>query len=161
MLFHWLCPQKVLSYRPMLWKIWKRLIWIRECCRCLNFSFRIYFPILDYFKAAFPLTKFVCKILSSFATQKDPSYLPWQPWATWHKQKWSLSPRQVMQVLLWHNHRYLKNIDCSSFVMCPLLAPHLPRHFWLFFFFFLAAANNSTKETNKADGTCHWSVFLS
>jgi hypothetical protein len=31
-------------------------------------------------------------------------------------------------------HRYLKNIDCSSFVMCLLLAPHLPRHFWLLFF---------------------------
>ncbi len=29
-------------------------------------------------------------------------------------------------------HRYLKNIDCASFVMCPLLAPHLPVHFWLF-----------------------------
>jgi len=47
-------------------------------------------------------------------------------------------------------HRYLKNIDCSSFVMCPLLAPHLPRHFWLF----LAAATNSTNETNKAGSTC-------
>ncbi len=41
-------------------------------------------------------------------------------------------------------HRYLKNIDCSSFVMCPLLAPHLP------FFAFFAAATNSTYETNKA-----------
>jgi hypothetical protein len=57
------------------------------------------------------------------------------------------------------NHRYLKKIDCSSFVMCPLLVPHLPRHFRLFFSF-LAAANNSTKETNKAGGTCHWSVYL-
>jgi hypothetical protein len=30
-------------------------------------------------------------------------------------------------------HRYLKNIDCSSFDICTLLAPHLPRHFWLLF----------------------------
>ncbi len=52
------------------------------------------------------------------------------------------------------DHRYLKNIDCSSFVMYPLLAPHLPRHFW-FVFFVLSVANNSTKETNKAGGTCH------
>ncbi len=34
------------------------------------------------------------------------------------------------------NHRYLKNIDCSSFVICPLLAPHLPRHFWPLLFYF-------------------------
>ncbi len=26
-------------------------------------------------------------------------------------------------------HTYLKNIDCLSFVLCPLLVPHLPRHF--------------------------------
>jgi hypothetical protein len=51
-------------------------------------------------------------------------------------------------------HRYLKNIDCSSFAMCLLLAPDLPRHFQLFFLF-LAAANNRTKETNKAGGMCH------
>ncbi len=42
-----------------------------------------------------------------------------------------------------YNHRYLKNIDCLSFVMCPLLAPHLPRHIF-------AAATNSTNETSKA-----------
>ncbi len=28
--------------------------------------------------------------------------------------------------------RYLKNIDCSCFVMCPLLAPHLLRAFFSF-----------------------------
>jgi hypothetical protein len=28
-------------------------------------------------------------------------------------------------------HRYLNNIDCSIFVICPLLEPHLPRHFML------------------------------
>ncbi len=26
-------------------------------------------------------------------------------------------------------HRYQKNIDCLSFVVCPPLAPHLRRHF--------------------------------
>jgi hypothetical protein len=30
------------------------------------------------------------------------------------------------------NHRYQKNIDSSSFVICLLLAPHFPMHFWLF-----------------------------
>jgi hypothetical protein len=45
-------------------------------------------------------------------------------------------------------HRYLKNIDCSSFVMRLL---HLKRAFLAFF----AAATNSTIETNKAGGTCH------
>ncbi len=54
------------------------------------------------------------------------------------------------------NHRYLKNIDCLSFVVCPLLAPHLPRHFPFF-----AAATNSTNETNKAGNTSHLSVYLS
>ncbi len=32
-----------------------------------------------------------------------------------------------MFIVLDSYHRYLKNIDCSSFVMCLLLAPHLPR----------------------------------
>ncbi len=38
--------------------------------------------------------------------------------------------------LLWAfvivNHRYLKNIDCLSFVMRLLLPPHLPRYFCFF-----------------------------
>jgi hypothetical protein len=36
-------------------------------------------------------------------------------------------------------------MDYLSFVMCPLLVPHLTRHFG----FFLAVANNSTKETKE------------
>jgi hypothetical protein len=48
-------------------------------------------------------------------------------------------------------HRYLKNIDCSSFVMCLLLVPHLQRVFVAFF----AAATNSANATNKAVVTCH------
>jgi hypothetical protein len=47
-------------------------------------------------------------------------------------------------------HRYIKNIDCVSFVVCPLLAPHLPRHFPFF-----AAAININNEANKAGSTCH------
>ncbi len=54
-------------------------------------------------------------------------------------------------------HRYLKNLDCSSFAMCLLQVPYLPRHFWLFF----AAATKSTNETNKACSMCHNSVYLS
>ncbi len=46
----------------------------------------------------------------------------------------------VIFLLLSQNHRYLKNIDRLSFVMCPLLAPHLPRAFSAF----LAAATNTT-----------------
>ncbi len=53
-------------------------------------------------------------------------------------------------VFITFNHRYLKNIDCLSFVVCPLLVPHLPRHFPFF-----AAAINSTNEANKAGDTCH------
>ncbi len=30
------------------------------------------------------------------------------------------------------DHRYLKNTACLSFVVCPLLAAHLPRHFPFF-----------------------------
>ncbi len=48
------------------------------------------------------------------------------------------------------NHRYLKNIDSLSFVVCPLLVPHLQRHFPFF-----AAAFNSTNKANKAGGTCY------
>jgi hypothetical protein len=50
----------------------------------------------------------------------------------------------------WH-HKHLSNIDCLSFVMCPLLAPLVIG----FFSFFFAAAVYSTKEANKAGGMCH------
>jgi hypothetical protein len=48
-------------------------------------------------------------------------------------------------------HRYLKNIDCSSFVMCPLLAPHLPRHFWLLFLLLrpLTVLMNQTRQVSS------------
>ncbi len=46
-------------------------------------------------------------------------------------------------------HGYLKNIDCLSFVVCPVLALHLPRHFPFF-----AAVINSTNEPNNVGGTC-------
>jgi hypothetical protein len=52
-------------------------------------------------------------------------------------------------------HRYLKNVDCLSFVMCPLLAPHLPRTFSGFFLFFFAAATDRTNKTNKAGSMWH------
>ncbi len=42
------------------------------------------------------------------------------------------------------DHRYLKNIDCLSFVVCPLLAPHLLRHCPSF-----AAAINSTNDSKQ------------
>jgi hypothetical protein len=48
------------------------------------------------------------------------------------------------------HHRYLKNIDCLSFVVWLLLAPHLPRHFPFF-----AEAINGPNGANKAGGTCH------
>ncbi len=47
-------------------------------------------------------------------------------------------------------HRYLKNIDCLSVVVCPLLVPNLPRHFPFF-----AAAIKSTNEANILGGICH------
>ncbi len=49
------------------------------------------------------------------------------------------------------DHRYKKITDCLSFVVCPFLVPHLPRHFLLLF----AAAINSTYEANKAGSTSH------
>jgi hypothetical protein len=48
-------------------------------------------------------------------------------------------------------HRHLSNIDCLSFVVCPLLAPLIIG----FFSFFFAAAIYSTNEANKAGSTCH------
>jgi hypothetical protein len=56
--------------------------------------------------------------------------------------------KTVNTVLEGFTHRYLKNIDCSSFVMYLLLAPHLPRHFF-------ASATNSTSETNKSGRSCY------
>ncbi len=55
------------------------------------------------------------------------------------------------------NHRHLSNIDCLSFVMCPLLTPLVIG----FFSFFFAAAINGTYEANKASGTCHKAVYIS
>jgi hypothetical protein len=56
----------------------------------------------------------------------------------------------VLQCLVSLIHRYLNNLDCLSFVVCPLLALHLPRHFPFF-----AAAINSTTEANKAGSMRH------
>jgi hypothetical protein len=61
----------------------------------------------------------------------------------------------VIMLCHYDEHIYLKNIDCLSFVVCPLLAPHLPRHLPFLFLFFFAAAINSTNEANKAGGMLH------
>jgi hypothetical protein len=51
---------------------------------------------------------------------------------------------------LWKSlkHRYLRKVDCSSFVMCPLLVLPLRRAFF-------AVATYSTNQTNKAGSMCH------
>ena len=54
-------------------------------------------------------------------------------------------------------HRYLKNIDCSSFVMCPLLAPHLQRHFWLFW---LQPITVLMRQTRQAVCAINQSIFV-
>jgi len=51
------------------------------------------------------------------------------------------------------NHRYLKNNDYLSFVVCPLIAPSSKE--------FFAAATNSNNATSKAGGISHYSVYLS
>jgi hypothetical protein len=51
----------------------------------------------------------------------------------------------VFKLTAYSSHSYQKNIDCLSFVVCLLLAPHIPRYFPFF-----AAAINSTNEANKA-----------
>jgi hypothetical protein len=56
----------------------------------------------------------------------------------------------VIMLCHYAEHRYLKNIDCLSFDVCLLLAPHLPRHLPFF-----AAAINSTNEANKAGSMLH------
>jgi hypothetical protein len=45
-------------------------------------------------------------------------------------------------------------MDCSSFVLCPLLLPNLKGIFGFFSFLFVAAVN-STDEANKAGGARH------
>ncbi len=58
-------------------------------------------------------------------------------------------------------HRYLKNIDCSSFVMCQLLASHLPRHFWLFkIFFWLQPITVLKRQTRQAAHAINQSILL-
>ncbi len=52
-------------------------------------------------------------------------------------------------------HRHLINIDCLSFVMCPLLAPVLIGFFSFSFSFSFAVAIYRTTEANKAGITCH------
>ncbi len=42
---------------------------------------------------------------------------------------------------LWGHHRHLRNIDCPSFVMCPLLALVLIVNRLLFFFFFFCCSH--------------------
>jgi hypothetical protein len=60
----------------------------------------------------------------------------------------------VIMLCHYAEQRYLKNIDCLSFEVCLLLAPHLPRHL-PFLFLFFAAAINSTNEANKAGSMLH------
>jgi hypothetical protein len=88
-------------------------------------------------KALFPLVKFVRKTVSSIVPQKCLPYLPWPPWLTWH------------------NHRYLGNIDISSFVRCLILvAPHLPMHF------LLQALTVLMRQTRQAVLANDQSIFL-
>jgi hypothetical protein len=55
---------------------------------------------------------------------------------------------QLIIQYLWSTHRYLKNIDCLSFVMCLLLSMPLPMAFLWWPLTVL------TKQ-NKAGSTCH------
>ncbi len=59
-------------------------------------------------------------------------------------------------------HRYLTNIDCLSFVMCPLLAPHLPRRFSAFFsfLFLLCLLTVLIRQTRQAVHAINQSIFL-
>ncbi len=61
-------------------------------------------------------------------------------------------------VILQNNHRYIKNIDCSSFVLCVLLAPHLPRAF--FFFLLQPLTTVPTRQTRQAVRAINQSIFL-
>ncbi len=49
----------------------------------------------------------------------------------------NVKPKQT----LWVTHRHLRNIDCLSFAMCPLLAPVLIVNRLLFFFFFFCCGH--------------------
>ena len=75
----------------------------------------------------------------------------WRRWRKWGPK--AVTPHRHCISFV---HRYLKNIDCLSFVVCLLIAPHLPNHFLPFF----VAAINSTNEANKAGGTCHKAVIF-
>jgi len=68
-----------------------------------------------------PIARNSIAILCSYAPQFANENAPWLDKMT-ALRVFSQSP----------NHRYPKNIDCLSFVMCLLLAPHLPRAFFAF-----------------------------
>jgi hypothetical protein len=53
-------------------------------------------------------------------------------------------------------HRYLINVDCLSFVVCPLLVPHLPRHFP----FLLQPLTVLMKQTRQAVRAIKQSILL-
>ncbi len=59
------------------------------------------------------------------------------------------------EIWLWQSHRHQSNIDCLSFVMCPLLVPVLIGVFSSFF----AVAVDSTNEANKAGGMRRSAVY--
>jgi hypothetical protein len=54
-------------------------------------------------------------------------------------------------------HRYLKNIDCLSFVMCPQQAPHLPRAFLAFL---LQPLTVLIRQTRQVVCASNQSIFL-
>ncbi len=53
---------------------------------------------------------------------------------------------QLTPLLASTEHRYIRIIDCLSFVVCLLLAPHLPRHFLLFLLQPLTVLMKQTKQ---------------
>ncbi len=55
-------------------------------------------------------------------------------------------------------HRYLKNIGCFSFVMCPLLVPHLPRAFSSSFL--LRSLTVLIRQTRQVVRAINQSIFL-
>jgi hypothetical protein len=71
-------------------------------------------------------------------------------------EAWTSKPRSALQCCA---HRYLNNIDCSSF-MCPLLAPHLSRVFLIFFSFLLQPLTVLIRQTRQAVHAINQSIFL-
>ncbi len=81
-------------------------------------------------------------------TDKHCSSLLWFGVNYGHKKVYCMCPGRLMMyrnvctmTSEWYNHRLLRNIDCLSFVMCPLLVPVLIVNRLLFFSFFFCCSH--------------------